>query len=292
MSRRGKRSPRRNARPVTGWTAGVAPAIPHLAAQREALSARVLERIQGRKTHARRSAGHDEAYERGRLAQRRGVFCQPAARRECCRVQDIKHSSPYEKGKELGGRMCQVPRRRRQRKDPRHAHAGRPAAALSGRRDPGVSPGRSQDDHDEIDAARFEQTGPGKSRPVFRRANPGAARGADARRCGRRRAAQRDVRRLPRRARRQRDAATPSLAGQDAQYLAKATKSYRTTRQNWGMQRYVAGLSDKDIDNIAAFYASQQPKAAEQIPSSTQELAEKCNRCHDRTTIPRWRRRK
>ncbi|MGP1677239.1 MAG: c-type cytochrome [Burkholderiales bacterium] len=77
------------------------------------------------------------------------------------------------------------------------------------------------------------------------------------------------------------DAATPSLAGQDPQYLAKAIKSYRTTRKNWGMQRYVAGLSDKDIDNIVAYYASKEPKAADQVPTSTQELAAKCDRCHD-----------
>lgn len=77
------------------------------------------------------------------------------------------------------------------------------------------------------------------------------------------------------------DAATPSLAGQDAEYLVKATKAYRTTRKNWGMQRYVAGLGDKDIDNIAAYYAAQSPKAADQVPTSTQELAAKCDRCHD-----------
>ena len=77
------------------------------------------------------------------------------------------------------------------------------------------------------------------------------------------------------------DAATPSLAGQDAEYLVKATKAYRTTRKNWGMQRYVAGLGDKDIDNIAAYYAAQSPKPADQVPTSTQELAAKCDRCHD-----------
>ena len=82
------------------------------------------------------------------------------------------------------------------------------------------------------------------------------------------------------------DAATPSLAGQDAEYLVKAIKSYRTTRKNWGMQRYVAGLSDKDIDNIAAYYATQEPKAADQVPTSTQELAAKCNRCHDQAASP------
>ncbi len=82
------------------------------------------------------------------------------------------------------------------------------------------------------------------------------------------------------------DAATPSLAGQDAQYLERAIKAYRTTRKNWGMQRYVAGLSDKDIENIAAYYASQAPKAADQVPTSTQELATKCNRCHDQAASP------
>jgi len=77
------------------------------------------------------------------------------------------------------------------------------------------------------------------------------------------------------------DASTPNLAGQDPQYLVKAIKAYRTSRQHWGMQRFVSGLSDKDITNIAAFYAVQKPQAADKVPSSTQELAEKCNRCHD-----------
>ena len=77
------------------------------------------------------------------------------------------------------------------------------------------------------------------------------------------------------------DGSTPSLAGQDPQYLLKAIKAYRTTRQHWGMQRFVAGLSDKDMENITAFYTSQKPQAAGTIPAATKELAEKCNRCHD-----------
>ena len=52
------------------------------------------------------------------------------------------------------------------------------------------------------------------------------------------------------------------------------------------MQRHVAGRGDRDIDNIAAFYAVQTPKAADQVPSSTQESAEKCDRCHDRNDDP------
>jgi cytochrome c553 len=77
------------------------------------------------------------------------------------------------------------------------------------------------------------------------------------------------------------DSATPSLAGQDPEYLVKAMKAYKTTRKNWGMQRYIAGLSDKDMENIAAYYAVQKPQAADKVPGSAQELAEKCNRCHD-----------
>jgi cytochrome c553 len=78
-----------------------------------------------------------------------------------------------------------------------------------------------------------------------------------------------------------RDASTPSLAGQDPQYLVKAIKAYRTTRQHGGVHRYVAGLSNQDIVDIAAFYAIQKPLAADNVPSSTPELAQKCNRCHD-----------
>jgi cytochrome c553 len=28
----------------------------------------------------------------------------------------------------------------------------------------------------------------------------------------------------------------------------KSIKAYRTSRQHWGMQRYVSGLSDKDME--------------------------------------------
>lgn len=82
------------------------------------------------------------------------------------------------------------------------------------------------------------------------------------------------------------DAATPSLAGQDPQYLEKSIKAYRTSRKHWGMQRFVGGLSDKDIENISAFYAVQQSRPADSVPSSARELAEKCNRCHDAEDTP------
>jgi cytochrome c553 len=78
------------------------------------------------------------------------------------------------------------------------------------------------------------------------------------------------------------DAATPSLAGQDAHYLLSATKAYQDwTRLHHVMHRVVVDISDKDIQNLAAFYANQEPKAAEVeklVP--VQKLAEVCDRCH------------
>ena len=77
------------------------------------------------------------------------------------------------------------------------------------------------------------------------------------------------------------DAATPSLAGQDPRYLLKSIKAYRTSRQHWGMQRYVAGLRDQDMEHISAFYAVQKSRPADSVPSSAGELAAKCDRCHE-----------
>ncbi len=77
------------------------------------------------------------------------------------------------------------------------------------------------------------------------------------------------------------DAATPSLAGQDARYLVDAIKAYRKTRKHEGMRHSIADLSDGDIDNIAAFYTVQQSRPAEKGQTFIQDLAEKCNRCHN-----------
>jgi cytochrome c553 len=76
------------------------------------------------------------------------------------------------------------------------------------------------------------------------------------------------------------DTATPSLASQDPDYLVKAIKAYRNKRSNAPMQRAVAALSDKDIENIAAFYTVQKSKAAEDGPKLVHDLTERCNRCH------------
>jgi cytochrome c553 len=76
------------------------------------------------------------------------------------------------------------------------------------------------------------------------------------------------------------DAATPSLAGQDPVYLVRSTKAYRSARKHEAMQRAVAGLSDADINDIAAFYAVQKSKPAEKGQALIQDLTDKCNRCH------------
>lgn len=76
------------------------------------------------------------------------------------------------------------------------------------------------------------------------------------------------------------DSSTPSLAGQDARYLVGAIRAYRTTRQRESMRMYVRGLSERDIGDIAAFYASQKASPAERGQTLIQDLTEKCERCH------------
>jgi cytochrome c553 len=74
------------------------------------------------------------------------------------------------------------------------------------------------------------------------------------------------------------DAATPSLAGQDAQYLVEAIKAYRgRVRQHDVM---LAENTDDEIEHIAAFYSVQESRPAAGGPTTVQELVEKCDRCH------------
>jgi len=54
--------------------------------------------------------------------------------------------------------------------------------------------------------------------------------------------------------------AFPNLAGQKAAYLETALKSYRTgTRKAPIMNNMAANLFDKDIENLAAYFASLKP---------------------------------
>jgi cytochrome c553 len=50
----------------------------------------------------------------------------------------------------------------------------------------------------------------------------------------------------------------PKLAGQYPDYLAKALRGYKAgTRKNAIMAGMAAALSDKDIENLSAYFASQ-----------------------------------
>ncbi len=259
---------------------GVAPAIPHLAAQRERYLFNSLKEYKdGQRTHAalkNMTTNMSEADLRNVAAYFAGLppIINTAA-------TDVKHSSPYEQGKVLAAACAKC-----HGEDGNSTIPGTPTlagqqphylvAAIQEYHQGDRAKGAMKSNLRESDKLQLEslalyfgsQTPVKRAAPVRGDAAAGAPMSAM---CGGCHGAQGvSV-----------DAATPSLAGQDAQYLVKATKAYRTTRKNWGMQRYVAGLSDKDIDNIAAFYTSQTPKAADQVPTSAQELAAKCDRCHD-----------
>ncbi len=87
--------------------------------------------------------------------------------------------------------------------------------------------------------------------------------------------------------------ATPSLAGQDAQYLLAAMTAYKDgSRGNETMKGMVAALGADAMKNLAAFYAAQEPKAPNvRKPVSTAEWATRCDRCHGingNSTDPRF----
>jgi cytochrome c553 len=76
--------------------------------------------------------------------------------------------------------------------------------------------------------------------------------------------------------------ANPSLAGQDAQYLAAALAAYKDgSREDATMKGLAAALTEETIKDLAAFYAAQQPQPPNvRKPLSTAEWAERCDRCH------------
>jgi len=76
--------------------------------------------------------------------------------------------------------------------------------------------------------------------------------------------------------------ATPSLAGQDAEYLAAATKAYKDgSRKDESMKGPVAELDERAMRDIAAYYANQQPQPLNvRRPLTLAEWTERCDRCH------------
>lgn len=78
------------------------------------------------------------------------------------------------------------------------------------------------------------------------------------------------------------DGAKPSLAGQNAKYLALALQGYALgKRDNKTMQDAVAELDSRQMQALAQFYAVQEPLKPEvRMPSAPEKIVEKCHRCH------------
>lgn len=76
--------------------------------------------------------------------------------------------------------------------------------------------------------------------------------------------------------------ATPGIAGQDAEYIATATRAYKDgTRKDEAMKAPAAALDDKALANVAAYYASQAPQAPNvRRPLGLAEWTSRCDRCH------------
>jgi cytochrome c553 len=76
--------------------------------------------------------------------------------------------------------------------------------------------------------------------------------------------------------------ATPSIAGQDAEYLVAALRAYKDgTRNDDSMKGPVAALDEQAMRDLAAYYATQQPQALNvRRPLTLSEWTERCDRCH------------
>jgi len=74
----------------------------------------------------------------------------------------------------------------------------------------------------------------------------------------------------------------PTLAGQDARYFVKAMVAYKEgKRSHQKMFEAVEGLSEADVENLAAYYAGQEPvRRSVRTPLTTAEWITRCERCH------------
>ena len=74
----------------------------------------------------------------------------------------------------------------------------------------------------------------------------------------------------------------PTLAGQDALYLAASLRAYaKGERDHAQMVTASAELAAAEIENLAAFYAEQEPIARKvRRPATIAEWIERCDRCH------------
>ena len=88
------------------------------------------------------------------------------------------------------------------------------------------------------------------------------------------------------------NATWPSLAGFSAAYLVRITTAYKTgDQQDVAMTPIAKKLSDKDIQDVSAYYASlscgsTQAGTGRGDVAAGQSLAKNCTRCHGETGIP------
>jgi cytochrome c553 len=76
--------------------------------------------------------------------------------------------------------------------------------------------------------------------------------------------------------------ATPSIAGQDAEYLVATLRAYKDgSRKDESMKGPAAAHDDRVMKDISAYYAAQQPQPLNvRRPLTTAEWTERCDRCH------------
>lgn len=75
------------------------------------------------------------------------------------------------------------------------------------------------------------------------------------------------------------DPLVPSLAAQEPVYLVRASKAYRNHERSDDTN--MPAKTDEQYDNIAAYYATQPMTASVEDELSGQEMAAKCDRCHN-----------
>ena len=80
------------------------------------------------------------------------------------------------------------------------------------------------------------------------------------------------------------DPMVPNLAGQDPVYLVNAIKAYRDHERDYEDQ--MPAKTDEQIKNLAAYYSIQITEASVDELSG-QEMAVKCDRCHNPTSHER-----
>jgi cytochrome c553 len=257
---------------------GIAPAIPHLAAQRERyLVAALTAYKEGRRTHAalKEIAAHMSEADARNLAAYYSSLPPVAAA-----AAPVKPVSPYEQGKALAAACAKC-----HGEDGNSRTAGIPSLAgqqphylvvavqeyLNKERKAApmhaLLPGLRKRDFENLALYFASQTPAPRGKPPLGDPAAGEPLSAVCGGCHGSHGVSLD-------------ASTPILAGQDARYLVGAIKAYRTSREREMMRRYVAGLGEKDIQNIAAFYSTQASRPAERGQTLVKDLADKCERCH------------